>query len=119
MMIEKKIVFEYTDTFDNTTESAIAHFSQWSDGVDVITRVERLIEEFEEGVASNPQMYSRCSELAQFGNTEIRSMTKDGFRLLYEPVESDGEVKIVVLLLLGQRQSIQEQLITHCLIYKK
>lgn len=110
--------FEYTETFIQTVDSSIAHKSQFTHELEVIERIESLIEYFEDTVAINPEINPICQELVELGVTSFRHVIKDGFRIIYEVNNIDGEFVILVSLLLGQRQSIQKQLIDHCLLYK-
>jgi hypothetical protein len=112
------VKFKYTETFNNTVGGSITHLSQWTDERVVIDRIGLLIEEFEEKIGDNPLIYARCSELVQFGNTSIREMKKDGLRVLDEVSEIGKETVVTVLVFLGQRQSIQDNLVTYCLTYK-
>jgi hypothetical protein len=115
----RHVIFEYTEAFDNTFDSAISHLSQWSDEVSVIERLEGVVDEFEGAVSTNPLVYAQCQELVSLGVTEIRHAIKDGFRILYEVTEDNGITTIIVLLFLSQRQSIGHQLIDYCLMHKR
>jgi len=117
-MNQKNIKISSTKTFEQTADDLITYLTQWSDEQIVIERVEKLVVHFEEKVSDNPFIYSRCAALTEYGIVNIREFKRDGFRLLYE-VEQDNETTFIsVLLLLRQNQSIQEQLIEHCLLNK-
>jgi len=106
----------YTETCYNTIDDRINYFSQWNDENAVIERIEELISRFENNVSDNPEIYSRCRELSEFGITDIRQFSADGFRVLYEYNETLN--KITVLLLLSDKQDLQKTLVDYCLIYK-
>lgn len=110
--------FEYTDTFENSVNNAIAHKSQFTSELEVIERIENLVGHFEGTVEANPEIYPLCQDLVELGVTSVRHAVKDGFRIIYEVNNIDGEFVILVSLFLDQRQSIQKQLIDYCLIYK-
>ena len=112
------VKLEYTKTFEDTVDSAISHYSQWHDEITIIERVEAVIEAFEASVTQNPLSHALCQELVELGITQVRHAIKEDFRILYEVSYVSGEVLITVLLFLSQRQSIQNQLINHCLVYK-
>jgi uncharacterized membrane protein YhfC len=112
------VKFEYANTFGDTVDSAISHYSQWKGEESIIERIENVVDFFEESVTQNPMVHARCPELIELGVIHVRHAVKDGFRILYEVHEVDGETVILVLLFLSQRQSVQNQLIEHCLVYK-
>lgn len=106
---------QYTKTFEDTVDSAISHYSQWNDEIAII---EIVIDGFEASVTQNPLSYALCQELVELGVTQVRHAVKEDFRILYEVSYVNGETIITALLFLSQRQSIQSQLINHCLMYK-
>lgn len=112
------VKLEYTKTFEDTVNSAISHYAQWNEEIAVIERIEAVIDAFEVSVTQNPLSHSLCQELVELGVTQVRHAIKEDFRILYEVSYVNGEVLITVLLFLSQRQSIQNQLINHCLVYK-
>lgn len=109
---------EYTETFLQTVDSAISHFAQYYGELATIERIEQVITAFESAVTQNPTYYAVCGELVELGTTQVRQAIKGDFRILYEVLVSHHETVILVLLLLSQRQSIQHQLINHCLFLK-
>lgn len=112
------VKLEYTKTFEDTVDSAISHYSQWHDEITIIERVEAVIEVFEASVTQNPLSHALCQELVELGITQVRHAIKEDFRILYEVSYINDESLVTVLLFLNQRQSIQNQLINHCLVYK-
>ena len=112
------VKLEYTKTFEDTVDSAISHYSQWHDEITIIERIEAVIEAFEASVTQNPLSHALCQELVELGITQVRHAIKEDFRILYEVSYINEESLVTVLLFLNQRQSIQNQLINHCLVYK-
>lgn len=112
------VKLEYTKTFEDTVDSAISHYSQWHDEITIIERIEAVIEAFEASVTQNPLSHALCQELVELGITQVRHAIKEDFRILYEVSYINNESLVTVLLFLNQRQSIQNQLINHCLVYK-
>lgn len=106
-----------TNTFENTVDTVINHLSERDAEHTVIERIENLVEHFEQKVGDNPYLYSKCNELVEYGTSEIRACNLNGFRILYEAYEDGDKTVVVMLLLLSQRQSIQNQLIEHCILY--
>ncbi|GLT20200.1 hypothetical protein GCM10007938_39830 [Vibrio zhanjiangensis] len=110
-----KVNIQYTETFENSMNDVIEHLKQWSEVQDVIEKVESLLDTFEAQVSENPNIYSRCSELVELGVTNIRDYTRAGFRLLYEVMDEDT---VIGLILLRQRQDISMALVDYCILYK-
>ena len=114
-----KAVFEYTETFYNSIELSINHFSRWNDELSVIEKIEATMETFECAVSSNPLIYPVSSSILDIaGISSVREANINGYRFLYEVNVRDNETVVTTLLLLGQRQSVQEQLIKHCLMHR-
>lgn len=112
------VKLEYTKTFEDTVDSAISHYSQWNDEIAIIDKIEAVIDAFEASVTQNPLSHALCQELVELGVTQVRHAVKEDFRILYEVSYVNDETIVTVLLFLNQRQSIQNQLINHCLMYK-
>ena len=112
-------VIEYTETFSNSTDLAIAHFSRRDSEEYVITKIENTIGIFENCVSSNPYIYPVSPSIFEIsGITSVREANINGYRFLYEVSDHAKETVITAFLLLGQRLSVKEQLINHCLMYK-
>lgn len=112
------VKLEYTKTFEDTVDSAISHYTQWSDEIAIIERIEAVIDAFEASVMVNPLSHALCQELVELGVTQVRQAIKEDFRILYEISDTCDVTTVTVLVFLSQRQSIQNQLINHCLLYK-
>ena len=112
-------VIEYTETFNNSTDLTIAHFSRRNNEISVIEKIEDTTEIFEDAVRSNPLIYPVSQSIFDIaGISSVREANINGYRLLYEVNVLDNETVVTTLLLLGQRQSVKEQLIKHCLMYR-
>lgn len=118
-MNKKKVEIEYAATLEKTALDHVSHLTQYgSDEVAAINKIENLIGEFEGKVSESPYIYAPCPELVELGVPTFRQKVSDGVRLIHEVEEYEDKIVVKVLLLLGQKQSIQNQLITHCLIHK-
>ncbi len=112
-------VIEYTDTFDHSTDLAIIHFSRWSDELSVLDKIEDTVDIFENTVSSNPLIYPISQSLFDIvGISNVREANINGYRLLYEVGKRDKETLVTAFLLLGQKQSVKEQLTKHCLMFR-
>lgn len=118
-MSQQRVTINVTATFENTVENMITHLAPHSSAVAVMENIEELYLFFESKVEDNPYIYPRCAELARFGDVTVREFNRNGYRILYDTQEiNEDELVINVLLLLRQNQSIQNQLIEHCLLHK-
>jgi hypothetical protein len=114
-----QVVIEYTETFNNSTDLAITHFSRWNDEISVLEKIEDTTETFEDAVSSNPLIYPVSQSIFDIaGISNVREANINGYRLLYEVNVRDNETVVTTLLLLGQRQSVKEQLLKHCLMHR-
>jgi hypothetical protein len=110
---------EYTNSFDNCTELAIAHFSRWNSELSVIEKIEDTVNIFENAVGSNPLIYPISQIIFNvLGVSSVREANIKGYRLLYEIHERAGDKIVVASILISQRQSVTEQLTKHCLMYR-
>lgn len=115
----QQVTIKYTETFFNSTELSIAHFSRWNDEISVVEKIEDTIEIFEKSVTENPLIYNVSNDFFDMiGISSVREANINGYRILYEVEEQGKEVIVTLILLLGQKQSIKEQLIKHCLMHK-
>ncbi|PKG36998.1 plasmid stabilization protein [Psychromonas sp. Urea-02u-13] len=114
-----QVTIEYTETFSNSTDLAIMHLMRWNDELSVLDKVESTVDTFESAVNNNPLIYPVSPNLFDVaGISSIREANINGFKLLYEAEEQGEETLITALLLLGQKQSVKEQLTQHCLMYR-
>jgi hypothetical protein len=112
-------VIEYTETFNDSTDLTITHLSRWSDEISVLDKIENTIDIFENSVSNNPLIYPVSPSLFDVtGISNVREANINGYRILYEVGEREKEAIVTALLLLGQKQSIKEQLTKHCLMYR-
>jgi hypothetical protein len=117
-MNQKTVEVNLLDTFLNSVDSSISYLAQGNDEQLAIDKVGSIVDYFHDNVIENPFMYSLCSETVDFGDIAIRDFKRNGFRILYEVNDTDDMTVIDVLLFLNQKQSIQNQLIEHCILYK-
>lgn len=111
-------VIEYTETFYKSTDLVIAHLSKWNDEISILDKIENTVNTFEDAVINNPFIYPVSKSLFDIaGLSSIREANINGYRILHEVNERDNETVVTVLVLLGERQSVKEQLIKHCLMF--
>jgi hypothetical protein len=110
---------EYTESFDNSTELAIAHFTRWNNEFNVLEKIEDTVNIFENAVSNNPFIYPTSPIIFDtLGVSSVREANINGYRLLYEVDEQAAKKVVIASIILGQRQSVIEQLTKHCLMYR-
>lgn len=112
-------VIEYTETFNDSTDLTITHLLRWNDEMSVLDKIEDTVNIFENAVSNNPFIYPVSQSIFDIaGISNIHEANINGYRLLYEVGERNKETIVTGLLLLGQKQSVKEQLTKHCLMYR-
>nr|WP_199452925.1 type II toxin-antitoxin system RelE/ParE family toxin [Vibrio owensii] len=111
--MEAKVL--YTQTFENTAIQSINYLSNWSARNDVIDRLIAVQQRFEHNVLNNPSTYPPCYELTTIGVYDIRQFSFDGFKLLYRIGDKNT---IYALVILSDKQNLQNALIDHCIMFK-
>ena len=76
--------------------------------------VDELVRQIVSTLATQAHTYSLCQQAVSLGVTHFHEYLPMGQRVLYEIYPSEGLV--VVALVLGQRQSVEQQLIDYCLL---
>lgn len=81
---------------------------------------ESLIDDAQEHLSHDPMRFRVCPATADFGVVIRERIDSRGFRTLFEVTEGteDTEGTVEVLLILHQRQNIQDALSRHLLAYK-
>lgn len=73
-----------------------------------------LVDDIEANLSEQPLMYPICSQLADYGLGYRERIDDRGFRAIF----SVNGNRVDVLLILHQRQSIQDALLRHLLAYR-
>ncbi|MDF2398495.1 MULTISPECIES: type II toxin-antitoxin system RelE/ParE family toxin [Pseudomonas] len=76
--------------------------------------VDQLIRQIASTLSEQAYTFAVCQQAASLGVTHFREFLCMGQRVLYE-VYPD-EQRVVVALIIGQRQSVEKQLIDYCLM---
>ncbi|KPW70808.1 Orf30 [Pseudomonas syringae pv. coriandricola] len=65
---------------------------------------------------TTPLCYPVSPQLSELGVLHYRELNADGYRIFYEVRDSDGITVIVVVLVMGGKQSVEQALIRYCLL---
>ncbi|WP_147462317.1 type II toxin-antitoxin system RelE/ParE family toxin, partial [Pseudomonas savastanoi] len=79
-------------------------------------RINTLIDVIQDKLLSTPLGYPVSPQLSELGVLHYRELNADGYRIFYEVMDSGGITGIVVLLVLGGKQSVEQALIRYCLL---
>ena len=77
-----------------TVDSVIDHLTPYSDVDSVVDSVEGGIGELESDSTLSPPVYPVCRELSNLGVIRYREALKDGFRVIYELIETEDETVV-------------------------
>ena len=112
----QKFEIEYTETFYKTTENLINHLSYYSTEIEVISKIEKIIDDFEERIKRAPESCQISPPLMQeLGIKTWREYNKGGIRILYRVIKDES--KVVADVFLSQKQDIERALTDYCLMH--
>ncbi|KPY24788.1 hypothetical protein ALP22_05487 [Pseudomonas coronafaciens pv. porri] len=75
-----------------------------------------MIDAIEDKLLSTPLGYPVSPQLSELGVLHYRELNTDGYRVFYEVRDADDVNVIVVVLVLGGKQSVEQALIRYCLL---
>ncbi|RMN13952.1 type II toxin-antitoxin system RelE/ParE family toxin [Pseudomonas syringae group genomosp. 3] len=104
----------YTDLAQSSLEDQVEHLALYTDFTQAILRVSNLIDTIQDKLLSAPLGYPVSPQLIDLGVLHYRELNTDDYRVFYEIVEADNS--IVVKLVAGSKQSVENALIRYCLL---
>jgi hypothetical protein len=107
----------YATTAEQSLYSQISHLEPHLGYAGAEKKLSSLIIEAEALLVKNPLAYPISRQASLLGITHYRELNHLGYRLLYECYED--EQLVVISLILGERQSVEEQLINYCLMFDR
>lgn len=116
--MELNVDIQYAETFEQATNNIIIYLAPYSTELNVVQRLEKLIQKFESRISLSPQSCPISNQLLELGATSYREFNSDGFRILYRVIEKDKKQIVECHYILDQKQDIQKALIDYCLLYK-
>ena len=108
---------QYATTAEQSLYSQISHLEPYIGFDGAEKKLSSLITSAEALLSKNPFAYPVSPQASLLGITRYRELNHEGYRLLYECYED--EQLVVMGLILGQRQSVEEQLIHYCLMFDR
>lgn len=106
---------EYTHTFNKTLHRAVDFLTSCMDVGEekVVGYTIEVIESFEERMADQPLSCQTCKQAEELGVFGFHEYHNHDYRIIY----SIAENRVMALLFLHQRQSIEKALTDHCLAF--
>lgn len=104
----------YTHTAELSVEDKIEHLAIHQGVESAFKRMICSLDGVEQKLASNPKGYKVSPQASELGVLHYHELNTDRLRVFYEIIE--GELLVVVHLVLGEKQSVEDALIRNCLL---
>ncbi|WP_024691570.1 type II toxin-antitoxin system RelE/ParE family toxin [Pseudomonas tremae] len=105
----------FTEVAQQSLEDQVEHLAVTQGFSSAAQRIDTLIDAIQDKLLSTPLGYPVSPQLSELGVLHYRELNTDGYRIFYEVMDSDG-ITVVVLLVLGGKQSVEQALIRYCLL---
>lgn len=114
MTMQKKYRVEFATAAEHGVISLEHYLTQQCGASKAAQLVDQLVMQIVTTLGTQAHIYSVCQQAASLGVTNFNEYLPMGHRVLYEIFPNEDLV--VVALVLGQRQSVEKQLIDYCLL---
>ncbi|WP_046067907.1 type II toxin-antitoxin system RelE/ParE family toxin [Pseudomonas synxantha] len=109
------LTIRYTNIAQQSIEDQIEHLAGFHGLGHAVDRLDTVINTLQYKLLSAPLAYPISPQASDLGILHYRELNTDGYRVFYETIEADQA--IVVLLLLRNKQSVENALIRYCLLH--
>ncbi|RMO72464.1 type II toxin-antitoxin system RelE/ParE family toxin [Pseudomonas syringae group genomosp. 3] len=106
----------FTDVAQQSLEDQVEHLAVYQGFSPAAQRIDTLIDAIQDKLLSTPLGYPVSPQLSELGVMHYRELNADGYRIFYEVRETDDINVIVIVLVLGGKQSVEQALIRYCLL---
>ncbi|KAA8699096.1 type II toxin-antitoxin system RelE/ParE family toxin [Pseudomonas cannabina] len=110
------VALRFTEVAQQSLEDQVEHLAVHQGFSSAAQRVDTLIDAIQNKLLSTPLGYPVSPQLSELGVLHYRELNTDGYRIFYEVRDSDGITVIVVVLVMGGKQSVEQALIRYCLL---
>lgn len=109
------LTIRYTETAQQSIEDQIVYLADYHGLESAYQRLENVADALQVKLLTAPLGYPVSPQASELGILHYRELNTDGYRVFYEIVEA-GQA-IVVLLVLRDKQSVENALVRYCLLH--
>lgn len=109
------LTIRYTEIAQQSIEDQIVHLADYHKLEYAAQRLDTVVDALQDKLMSAPLGYPISSQASDLGILHYRELNTDGYRVFYEIVDADQA--IVVVLVLRDKQSVENALFRYCLLH--
>ena len=109
------LTIRFTEIAQQSIEDQTVHLAGFHSLDYAVHKLDTVIDAIQDKLLSSPLGYPISSQASDLGILHYRELNTDGYRVLFEIVEADQA--LVVLLVLRDKQSVENALVRYCLLH--